>query len=504
MGSDKAVGSRPPARPRPGESAAPLAQNGAPPDLVLAPSAPALLPDGRLRTDGRGLVLEADEQAARLLLCDRAFLLGKPLGLLLAKESRPPFYEFLMCPKLPGYSWVSEMRLRRSEPASHHIIAMARVAGGDTAAPDTIDWQLRDITMMRRAELDLRRERQLLDGIIDAAQGVILVLDAQGRVLRSNRYLDEVCDIDLRQLHGRYWDEVLLLPRDRLRGRRMVHEAIHAVVSSTGALALACPNGERREMVWSARGLPEGAAVVLLGHDVTDLQEAQRQALRVERLAALGQMAAGMAHESRNALQRIQACLSMLALRLRDQPEALDLLDRAQRAQDDVHHLFDDVLDYASAPRPRTAPCDLAAAWREAWADLAALPRGKGAWLMEETGGADLHCEADHFQLKRVFRNLFENALTAGADPVRVVVRCRTVSLGSQRALEVSVRDNGPGFPPEVRRRLFEPFFTTKTRGTGLGLAICRRTVEAHGGRIEAGEDGPGAEIIITLPRRMP
>ena len=75
---------------------------------------------------------------------------------------------------------------------------------------------------------------------------------------------------------------------------------------------------------------------------------------------------------------------------------------------------------------------------------------------------------------------------------------------GGREAVQVSLRDNGPGFPPEVRRRLFEPFYTTKAKGTGLGLAICQRVVEAHGGRIEAGPDGPGAEILITLPRRMP
>ncbi len=69
----------------------------------------------------------------------------------------------------------------------------------------------------------------------------------------------------------------------------------------------------------------------------------------------------------------------------------------------------------------------------------------------------------------------------------------------------MGVRDNGPGFPPAVRGRLFEAFFTTKMRGTGLGLALCKRVVEEHGGRIEPGPgDGPGAEIIITLPRSTP
>ena len=83
-------------------------------------------------------------------------------------------------------------------------------------------------------------------------------------------------------------------------------------------------------------------------------------------------------------------------------------------------------------------------------------------------------------------------------------VACSEASLSGRPALRVSVRDNGPGFPPEHRARLFEPFHTTKPAGTGLGMAICRRIVEAHGGTIEAGPGGPGAEVAVTLPRERP
>lgn len=105
----------------------------------------------------------------------------------------------------------------------------------------------------------------------------------------------------------------------------------------------------------------------------------------------------------------------------------------------------------------------------------------------------------DPFQLRQVFRNLLENALAAGAD--QVVLTCEDTQLDGAAALRVTVRDNGPGFTPEQQAKLFEPFYTTKVQGTGLGLAICKRLVEAHGGRIEAGP-GPGAAVIITLPRR--
>ncbi len=235
-----------------------------------------------------------------------------------------------------------------------------------------------------------------------------------------------------------------------------------------------------------------------------ELRDAQTKALRAERLAAIGQMVAGLAHESRNALQRAQACLSILSLRLASVPELADLLDRMQAAQDDLHHLFNQVRDYAAPVHLNLAPCDLAAVWRQAWADLEPLRQSRPASLAEEQA-ADAGCLADGFHLRQVFRNLLENALASGADPVRVVVGCAPAELDGRDAVRVAVRDNGPGFAGLDREKVFEPFVTTKVRGTGLGLAICKRIVEAHGGTIAVGDGpGPGAEILVTLPRRKP
>jgi signal transduction histidine kinase len=235
------------------------------------------------------------------------------------------------------------------------------------------------------------------------------------------------------------------------------------------------------------------------------LQEALKRAIQAERLAAVGQMVTGLAHESRNALQRIQAGLTRLGFRLQDQPDALHLMDKIQKAQDDLHCLFEEVREYAAPIHLELRPCNLGAVWQEAWADLGPLREGREAELREETAGTELQCLASPFHVKQVFRNLFHNALSAARDPVRIVIRCGEAEVEGQKAVRVSVCDNGSGFSGEQRKKAFEPFFTTKVKGTGLGLAICKRIVEAHGGRIEVGTgNAPGAEIIVTLPRRMP
>ncbi|HMB03504.1 MAG TPA: HAMP domain-containing sensor histidine kinase, partial [Isosphaeraceae bacterium] len=213
-------------------------------------------------------------------------------------------------------------------------------------------------------------------------------------------------------------------------------------------------------------------------------------------------MVAGLAHEGRNALYRGQVCLEMLALEVEDRPEALRLIARLQKAQDDLLNLYEDVRDYAAPIHLERRACDLAEIWRAAWTHLAPLREGREAVLREEIGGLDLHCAVDPSRLEQVFRNLLENSLAACRDPVEIAIHCTPAEVDGHPALRVAVRDHGPGLGPEQKQRLFEPFFTTKTKGTGLGLSITKRIVEAHGGRIAVGEEGgPGAEIILTLPR---
>ena len=211
-----------------------------------------------------------------------------------------------------------------------------------------------------------------------------------------------------------------------------------------------CRDGSRRWIVWNARYLPDyedGPAILKVGQDITFLKQAQERALQAERLAAIGQMVTGLAHESRNALQRSQACLEMLALDVRDRPEALDLIGRLQKAQDHLHHAL------RGRPRlrgpdqaRRKAPCDLAAVWREAWAHLEPARKGKQAVLREDDrrrGPA----------LRRSIRSAWSRSSATSSRtpwpparaPVAIEVRAAAAELDGQPALRVAVRDNGPG-----------------------------------------------------------
>ena len=261
-------------------------------------------------------------------------------------------------------------------------------------------------------------------------------------------------------------------------------------------------------------GLP-GLAYAAVVRDATVLRDAQRRTVHAERLAAVGQTLAVVSHESRNELLALRLGLEMLDDSDTRDPAAADLIDDLRCSERRLSRLFDDVRHHAGPVRLNPAPCRLPDVWRRAW--NACDRSGRVAELAEDLpdGGADaLACVADAFRLEQVFRNLFENALGACGDPVRV----RVFAEADGDDLLVRVRDNGPGLSPEARRKAFDPFFTTKSDGTGLGLPICGRILEAHAGALEIGDGDAGeghaggdwrgrgacggAEFVLTLPRR--
>ncbi len=242
-----------------------------------------------------------------------------------------------------------------------------------------------------------------------------------------------------------------------------------------------------------------------------ELKQAQDKLLQSERLAAIGQMMTGLAHESRNALQRSQACLEMLALEVQDRPAALNFVARIQKAQDHLHQLYEEVRDYAAPIRLRYADHNLRTLLEQTWEHLASQRAGRDARLEFDERDEWCSCRVDGFAIEQVFRNILENSLSACADPLRITARIQHCRLAERPAIQVSLADNGPGLTVAAQMRIFEPFFTTKTKGTGLGMAISRRIVEAHGGLIALGNtelslsahqpaERRGAEIIVLLP----
>jgi signal transduction histidine kinase len=235
------------------------------------------------------------------------------------------------------------------------------------------------------------------------------------------------------------------------------------------------------------------------------LQEIESKLLQSERLAAIGQMMTVLTHESGNILARGNAVLEMLELEVENRPAALELIEKLKKASGDLRRLHEEVRNYAAPIELDRDRWNLASIWRQTWKSLTTAHKFEHPpSLVENVAGVDLTCEVDAFRLDQVFRNLFENAVAACRHSAQIEVECRDCELQDRPAIQVIVRDNGPGLTPEQAKRAFAPFYTTKPKGTGLGLAIVSRIVEAHGGTILL-ESVPtmGAAFTITLPRRV-
>jgi two-component system sensor histidine kinase HydH len=235
-----------------------------------------------------------------------------------------------------------------------------------------------------------------------------------------------------------------------------------------------------------------------------DLEETRQGAAQNEKLAAIGRLAAGVAHEVRNPLGVIRASASMIRETAGDDDEGRRACQFIVEEIDRLDGLISALLDFSRPVVTRAAEVEVGPIVTRAL-DLAGRVVGASrAELVHEAASADVRAVVDADLLSQVVLDLVTNAAEALEQPGRIVVR--TAAQGSE--LHIDVADDGPGIADDDVARVFEPFYTTKASGTGLGLAMAARIAEAHAGRLAvvrgagAGAGGRGACFRLELPLR--
>lgn len=424
------------------------------------------------------------------------------------------------------------VRLAKDGTRIDVVLTLSPVHDADGKIVQFVDVQ-RNITSSKRDQADLHETRR---------QHSMLLSNLLGAAFRCRN--DEVFSVEMisdgiesvlgytpSQLISKQVDWLSTVePSDRENLRSEMQLAFNEKESYQSEFRIRHRDGSIRWLWEQGRGIydDDGNVVAFEGYvtDITELQVVQDRLIQSERLAALGQMISVIAHESRNALQRIQVGVDMLGFEMAEDSDSWKDLQRISRAKEDLHHLYEELRSYAAPMKLECNVCSVGQIWRQAWSSLESARAGREVRLIEQScnvsfqlaNGAeanterkleayatDLDCEVDAFRLEQVFRNLFENSLAACDAPVEICIGCNETTIQGGPALSVQVCDNGPGLSGEQKTHVFDAFFTTKQKGTGLGMAIAQRILSAHFGTIAAGNgESGGACIELCIPRTQP
>ncbi|MDB4914614.1 MAG: sensor protein [Gemmatimonadetes bacterium] len=334
-----------------------------------------------------------------------------------------------------------------------------------------------------------------------APDAVLTVLHGSGRIREANDAVRDVFGLAAHQIIGRTLVE-LLVPSDRLT----LGAALQAASSGTPARAevqVMMEGGTTRVVALAASRLPEAdpPTVLLIGRDMTHERDLRVRLMESDRLAAVGELVAGVAHEVNNPLSSISAFSQLLLRETTLSPSQRDSIEVIRAETMRASQVVKDLLAFARRSEPMRAPIDLNGVVSRTirmrqYQFVEALVR------VETELADDLpSVMGDARQLQQVCLNLLTNAVQAMAPRGGGVLRLRTYVCESAVCLEVS--DSGAGMTAEVRAHIFEPFFTTKKEGegTGLGLSVSYGIVSAHGGTIDVTEtSAAGTTFCVTLP----
>ncbi|MEW5853799.1 MAG: ATP-binding protein [Myxococcota bacterium] len=353
----------------------------------------------------------------------------------------------------------------------------------------------------RQLQEALESSERRLRAIVDTVQALMVALDRQSRVRFANRALEAITGYKREEILGRDYFEIFAPPNQREHRRQRVLEAF-AGKALEWEVDMVCKDGSVRrvQVRWSRQVQQDEDLIYGMGLDVTAQRELERRARVSDKLAAVGTLTAGLAHEIRNPLNAAMLQLSLLARRISKLPDddRVPLDEPLRLVQDELGRLNGLLGDFLAFARPREyrrAPVDLSTLTREVVALNLELSRDRNVDLRAQVEDG-VFCTGDPDALRGAVVNLVKNALEACKGRVSVDLHRD----GSRAVL--LVEDDGGGIPPEVTVRLFEPFFTTKSSGTGLGLPMVYTVVTGHGGDIslQNRDGGGGALARVSLP----
>ncbi|MEX2661722.1 MAG: ATP-binding protein, partial [Vicinamibacterales bacterium] len=372
---------------------------------------------------------------------------------------------------------------------------------------------------LRQADIQLQRASDQIEDlqafsrhVIDSLTSGLTTTDGDGRILTFNRAATAITGIAADAAIGRDAVEVLSLPASF---REVFGARAPGIVMPRLELNFVRADGRQIELGLSTAPLltPRGATGFLLTfQDVTEARKEEREARIQQRLAAVGEMAAGIAHEIRNPLASMAGSIQILRQDLPLNPEQSQLMDIVLRESDRLNDTIRSFLAYARPQREANARVDVGRVLTDAGRLLENSPElNPGHRIVVAPSGGPVWLDADENQIRQIVWNLASNGLRAmpNGGQLTLAARRRAIVPDADEdtagdAIEevvIEVRDEGSGIAPEALDGIFQPFRAGFVRGTGLGLSIVQRIVAEYGGEIEVtSARGSGTCVLVRFP----
>ncbi|HEV7705713.1 MAG TPA: ATP-binding protein [Gemmatimonadaceae bacterium] len=342
----------------------------------------------------------------------------------------------------------------------------------------------------------------------------IITIDVQGRILFANSMAGKLIGFDDELVRGQNIQEIVTASAPALSAA--LEKAVHGHERVTRGEAAITVNGRTFPIgftttTMSADGVPGNVSGTVIFQDISDNKRLEELRLRAERLEAVAELSASLAHEIKNPLASIRSAVEQLGARSRATEDERVLATLIVRESDRLSRLLSEFLDFARVRVTRGERVNMGEVAQAAVRLADAHPDRKSGVIVTCVMPTEpLIVEGDEDLLHRAIFNITLNAVQAApAASGRVIVevsRLNVEQIPTGVPFEVSavalrVSDNGPGIPIELRERVFDPFFTTKTGGTGLGLPIVHRAIEAHRGFVFMDSSPKGTRFTVLLPQ---
>lgn len=347
--------------------------------------------------------------------------------------------------------------------------------------------------------------KERTDRILAGMPGAVLVLDPTGLIVTINPAAERIFDFRREHVSGQHFLNVFAEHRGILNIIDQIYDDPNAAASFEAIVFGPDSAPVPVAVTWSVIGADAvgDQTIVVNMQDLTELKRLERQSRRNHRLAALGTMAAGVAHEVRNPLGGIRGASQLLARELSRDENLKGFLDVIIREVDRLDRTVEQLLDFARPAKADFAPANIEEVIDQALKVLKAAFAESEIKVVRNCPPKTSKISADASQLTQVFLNLFLNSVEAMRQGGTLTVHVREDPVfgnGKNRSVTVEVNDTGCGMPPHVLEQAFTPFFTTRESGTGLGLALSHRIVEEHGGSIDViSEEGKGTTFIVSF-----